>query len=56
MAAHEARADLLAGQLIEVFLLVGDREMAVAQAGRGYSSLARRFNARTKLSGNSFNR
>jgi hypothetical protein len=33
MAAHEARADLLAGQLVEEFLLIGDREMAVAWSG-----------------------
>jgi hypothetical protein len=33
MAAHEARADLLAGKLIEKFLLIRDREMAVARPG-----------------------
>jgi hypothetical protein len=32
MAAHEAGADLLAGELIEKFLLVRDGEMAVAPA------------------------
>ena len=34
MAAHEARADLLAGELIEKLLLIGDREMAVARPAR----------------------
>ena len=33
MAAHEARADLLAGELVEKFLLVGDREIAVPRPG-----------------------
>jgi hypothetical protein len=33
MAAHEARADLLARKLIEKFLLIGDREMALDRAG-----------------------
>jgi hypothetical protein len=31
--AHEPRAHLLARQLVEKFLLVGDREMAVAPPG-----------------------
>jgi hypothetical protein len=33
MAAHEAGADFLAGELVEKFLLVGDREMTVARSG-----------------------
>ena len=35
VAAHEARADLLAGELVEKFLLIGDREIVVARPGRG---------------------
>ena len=39
MAAHEARADFLAGELVEKLLLVGDREMAIARAGRCHFDL-----------------
>jgi len=39
MAAHEARADFLARELIEKFLLIGDREMRVARLGRGHFQL-----------------
>ena len=35
MAAHEARAHLLAGELVEKFLLIGDREMATPAEERG---------------------
>jgi len=35
MAAHEARADLLACELVEKFLLVGGREMAAPARWRG---------------------
>jgi hypothetical protein len=33
VTAHEARADFLARLLVEKFLLIGDREMAVAGPG-----------------------
>jgi len=36
MAAHEARAHLLAGELIEKFLLIGDRKVAITLTGRRY--------------------
>jgi hypothetical protein len=31
VAAHEARANFLAGELVEKFLLISDREMTVAR-------------------------
>ena len=34
MAAHEARADFFAREMVENFLLIGDRKMAVARPGR----------------------
>ena len=40
MAAHEARAHLLAEELVEKFLLVGDREMAVARPEGGVKFLS----------------
>jgi hypothetical protein len=37
MAAHEPRADLLAGELVEKFLLIRDRKMGRSPPGDGPS-------------------